>query len=197
MNRRIIPLLNILLLLLLPLSLNSPLVKASEDVTAVDVIESDSELVITEQIVEQSELPESVTVTTDVLESLDEDRAAIVSDAVSSGAAGAGLNDLLQVIASFVLVIGLLMFMLWAIKRWQPRLAPGRSGMSVKSVLSLGGRDRLVLVQAGDRQILLGVSPGNITLLGDYDELLPPPPAPEEQEPSTTAVDTFRKLLVR
>lgn len=125
------------------------------------------------------------------------EKADIVTTAVSGNPADAGVNDLLQVIVSFSAVIGLLMFMLWGIKRWQPNLASNRSGLSVKAALSLGGRDRLVVVQAGEREILLGVSPGNITLLGDYDKLLPSASAAEEKVPSSSAVDAFQKLLKR
>ena len=125
------------------------------------------------------------------------EKADIVTTAVSGNPADAGIDDLLQVIFSFSAVIGLLMFMLWGIKRWQPNLASNRSGLSVKAALSLGGRDRLVVVQAGEREILLGISPGNITLLGDYDELLPSASATEARAPSSSAVDAFQKLLKR
>ena len=151
-----------------------------------------AEPILVEPVVESDGEPEVETTTEPAQE-----KAAIVTNAMSGTPAGTGINDLLQVIFSFSLVIGVLMFMLWAIKRWQPNLATARGGLSVKAALSLGGRDRLVVVQAGERQILLGVSPGNITLLGDYDELLPSAPLPAEKVPSSSAVDAFQKLLKR
>ena len=64
--------------------------------------------------------------------------------------------------------------------------------MAIKSALSLGGRDRIVVVQAGDRQLLLGVSPGKIVLLGDYPQLLP-----EQDDVPASAAKQFSKLLDR
>ncbi len=101
-------------------------------------------------------------------------------------------GSLFEVIFSFSLVIGLMLLFLWGVKRWQPKFVPGRSGLEIRAMLSLGGRDRLVVVQAGDRQVLLGVSPGRITLLGDYDELLAQP-----EDAKASAGDTFKQLLKR
>ncbi|CAM3695887.1 flagellar biosynthetic protein FliO [Parendozoicomonas haliclonae] len=104
---------------------------------------------------------------------------------------GTGFMDLARVLLSFLAVIALLFACAWWLKRWQPGMAPGRGGMEVKSVLSLGGRDRVVIVQAGERQLLLGVSPGKIVLLGDYDQLIGDP------EPSESAAARFSQLLKR
>ncbi|MCL6269287.1 flagellar biosynthetic protein FliO [Sansalvadorimonas sp. 2012CJ34-2] len=97
--------------------------------------------------------------------------------------------ELMQSIAIFVLVICLLFFCSWMLKRWQPGLAPGTAGMKVISALPLGGRDRVVVVQAGERQLLLGVSPGKIVLLGDYEQLLP------QNEPDSRSIKKFKDLL--
>ncbi len=99
--------------------------------------------------------------------------------------------DLGRMLLSFLLVIGLLFGCAWWLKRWQPGLAPGLGGLQTKAVLSLGGRDRAVVIQAGDRQLLLGVSPGKIVLLGDYDQLLPDVTPDKEKNPARR----FRSLL--
>jgi flagellar protein FliO/FliZ len=45
------------------------------------------------------------------------------------------------------------------------RLPQGPGAMRVVAGLSLGARERAVLIQVGDRQILLGVAPGRVSTL--------------------------------
>lgn len=70
-----------------------------------------------------------------------------------------------QMLLGLLLVIGLIFLLAWLLRRVQ-RLAP-RGGQVIKLVASqsLGPRDRLVLVQVGEEQILLGLSAGRITPL--------------------------------
>ena len=42
--------------------------------------------------------------------------------------------------------------------------------MKVIGAISLGSRDRVVLLQVGEKQILVGASPGNINLIQAFDE---------------------------
>lgn len=55
---------------------------------------------------------------------------------------------------------------------WIARRIPGLTGrasgpMRVVSSLPLGQKERLVVVVAGERQLLLGVAPGSVQLLKD------------------------------
>ncbi len=100
-----------------------------------------------------------------------------------------GFWELARSVAIFLFVISLIFFCSWLVKRWQPGLVQARNGLQVKAVLPLGGRDRIVVVQAGERQLLLGVSPGSIVLLGDYDQLL------SENKPDSKSVKQFQDIL--
>jgi len=70
-----------------------------------------------------------------------------------------------QLLVGLLLVIGLIFLMAWAVRRIQ-NITP-RGGQIIKLVASqaLGPRDRLLLVQVGSEQILLGLSAGRITPL--------------------------------
>ncbi|MGQ7818058.1 flagellar biosynthetic protein FliO [Pseudomonas sp. A46] len=80
--------------------------------------------------------------------------------------AGSGMAAQLgQLAIGLLLVVGLIFLLAWLLRRVQ-RMAP-RGGQVIKLVATqaLGPRDRLVLVQVGGEQILLGLSAGRITPL--------------------------------
>ncbi|EPJ80389.1 MULTISPECIES: flagellar biosynthetic protein FliO [Pseudomonas] len=87
---------------------------------------------------------------------------AAAAPAVGSGVAG----QLAQLVLGLLLVLGLIFFLAWLLRRVQ-QAGPSGKGQVIDIVGSraLGPRDRLVLVQVGNEQILLGLSPGTITAL--------------------------------
>ncbi|OLF54887.1 flagellar biosynthetic protein FliO [Pseudomonas chlororaphis] len=80
----------------------------------------------------------------------------------SSGVAG----QLTQLLLGLLLVVGLIFFLAWLLRRVQ-QAGPAGKGQVIELIGSraLGPRDRLVLVQVGNEQILLGLTPGTITPL--------------------------------
>jgi len=79
---------------------------------------------------------------------------------------------LLQVIGSFVLVIVLLFGALLFLRRFN---GVGRSlggNMQVISSIGLGQRERAVLLQVGEKQVLVGVASGSVRTLHVFDEAL-------------------------
>ncbi|KHK62883.1 MULTISPECIES: flagellar biosynthetic protein FliO [Pseudomonas] len=87
---------------------------------------------------------------------------AAVAPASGSGVAG----QLAQLVLGLLVVLGLIFFLAWMLRRVQ-QAGPAGKGQVIDIVGSraLGPRDRLVLVQVGNEQILLGLSPGSITAL--------------------------------
>ena len=87
---------------------------------------------------------------------------AATTHTVSGGVAG----QLTQLVLGLLLVLGLIFLLAWLLRRVQ-RVGPAGKGQVIELIGSraLGPRDRLLLVQVGNEQILLGLSPGTITAL--------------------------------
>lgn len=80
-------------------------------------------------------------------------------------------GSLMQLLAGLILVVGLIFVLAWLLKRFTGLQGQHRS-LQVVASLSLSAREKLVLVQAGDKQLLLGVAPGRVNLLQSYDQPL-------------------------
>ena len=105
---------------------------------------------------------------------------AAAAPAVSGGVAG----QLTQLVFGLLLVLGLIFFLAWLLRRVQ-QAGPAGKGQVIELIGSraLGPRDRLMLVQVGNEQILLGLSPGTITALHVLKEPVQVPSATEKATP--------------
>lgn len=107
--------------------------------------------------------------------------------------AGSGITgQLLQLLLGLLLVVGLIFLLAWVMRRVQ-QLGP-RGGQVIKIVASqaLGPRDRLVLVQVGGEQLLLGLTPGRIAPLHVLKE---PVHLPDGEPASTEFAQRLMELL--
>jgi flagellar protein FliO/FliZ len=71
----------------------------------------------------------------------------------------------LSVLPVLILIVLLIVGLAFLIKKLNPTLGRGNPLMRVLGTLPLGGKERLILVQAGDACLLLGVTPGQIQTL--------------------------------
>lgn len=90
---------------------------------------------------------------------------------------------LLQVIGSFVVVILLLIGVLVLLRRFNGVSSQMSGNMRVISSVGVGQRERVVLLQVGEEQILVGVGPGNVRKIHAFDEPV--------VEPSASATPSF------
>lgn len=81
--------------------------------------------------------------------------------------------SLLQTILGLVLVLGCIVLVAWLLKRTNSFHTAANGKMRVIAGLPLGTRERAVLVQIGDEQLLLGVTPQQVNLLYKLDTPLP------------------------
>ena len=77
---------------------------------------------------------------------------------------------LLQVIGSFVVVILLLIGVLVLLRRFNGVSSQMHGNMRVISSVGVGQRERVVLLQVGVDQILVGVGPGNVRKIHAFDQ---------------------------
>ena len=91
-----------------------------------------------------------------------EPQVAVTPVLANSGSVSSQLGKMLL---SLMLVIGLIFMLAWLLRRVQ-QIGP-RSNQVIKLLANqaLGPRERLVLVQVGNEQVLLGLSAGRITPL--------------------------------
>ncbi|MEW9581107.1 flagellar biosynthetic protein FliO [Paraburkholderia sp. DGU8] len=93
--------------------------------------------------------------------------AASIASAVGAGTAvpALGVGAVLQTIVGLLVVIGLVFGCAWLARRFG--LQPGHRGGLVKTVggASLGGKERVAVVEVGDTWLVLGAAPGNVRLL--------------------------------
>jgi flagellar protein FliO/FliZ len=81
--------------------------------------------------------------------------------------------SLLQTIMGLILVLGCIVLVAWLLKRTTSFHTAANGKMKVIAGLPLGTRERAVLVQIGDEQLLLGVTPQQVNLLCKLDKPLP------------------------
>lgn len=83
------------------------------------------------------------------------------------------VGGVVQYLASFALVVALLVGLLWSLKRLQGSAAFTRreQRLQVLESLSVGARMKVALVRCDDRELLVGVTPTQITPLGTWRSL--------------------------
>ncbi|CAD5108356.1 flagellar biosynthetic protein FliO [Zestomonas carbonaria] len=88
------------------------------------------------------------------------------ADKVAEPMSTAGVTGQIgQLLLGLLLVVGLIFLLAWLLRRVQQIAPRGNQAIRIVASQALGPRDRLVLVEVGGEQILLGVSAGRINTL--------------------------------
>ncbi len=85
---------------------------------------------------------------------------------------------LLKLTGGLVLVVLVIVALAWLVKKLNLAQQSGQGLIRVVAGLSLGTRDRIVLLQVGEEQILVGLSPGRIEKLHTLAHPLEAPDGP-------------------
>lgn len=92
---------------------------------------------------------------------------AIAPSALKATSSGDMLWQLVQLLGSLALVIGLIFLVAWLFKRsggWRPQ----SQLINVLQRTSIGSKEQLVLVEVHNQQLLLGVASGSVNLLHSF-----------------------------
>ncbi|WP_154124428.1 flagellar biosynthetic protein FliO [Grimontia hollisae] len=99
-------------------------------------------------------------------------------------------QDLATTLGALVLVIGVIFGLAWVLKRMQvPSLMGAKAGLKVVSQLPLGQKERVVVLDVNGEQVLVGVTPQQITLLKTLNNPI------EESEPAKSFSSQLNQIL--
>ncbi len=116
----------------------------------------------------------------------------VLAHAAESAAPDLG-GSLLQLVLGFGVVLALLFATLWLLKKVSlPRGAAGNM-VRVVSAAAVGPRERVVLVDVGGKRLVLGVAPGQVSLLDT--QVAPADTASREAAEGGTATPMFAQWL--
>jgi len=101
-----------------------------------------------------------------------------------------GNMDAITTIVALLMVLAIIVVCAFILKRFQPIKIQGK-GLAIVTSMSLGAKERLIVVQIGDKQQLLGVTSQQITLLDTLDKAL------ETSVPITTELSQSLVTLVQ
>lgn len=101
---------------------------------------------------------------------------------------------MLRVCVALAFVVAAVYAVAWLMRRLRNGVGANAPGLTVVSQVSLGTRERAVLLRVGGQHLLLGVAAGSVRLLQEVTVSAPPadaPASPAGERPN------FRELLRR
>ena len=100
---------------------------------------------------------------------------------------------LMKLTGGLVLIVAIIFLLAWLVKRFNLNQQASGGLIRVVAGLSIGTRDRIVLLQVGDEQILVGLTPGRIEKLHTLAQ--PLEAAASEQADAGTFAAKINRLM--
>ncbi|HAS3628259.1 TPA: flagellar biosynthetic protein FliO [Vibrio cholerae] len=98
--------------------------------------------------------------------------------------------DLATTLGSLLFVIALILLLAWLLKRMRVPAFGQQKGLSIIKQLPVGTRERVMIIQVGEEQYLIGVTTQSIQLLAKLDN-----PLIQEELPATSFSNQLMQLL--
>ena len=87
------------------------------------------------------------------------------AEAASISAAGSAV----QVIFGLIMVLGVMMLIAWLFKRYAPGIGQDNSVARIVGGVSVGNRERVLVIEVADRWLVVGVSPSQVTSIANLE----------------------------
>ena len=99
---------------------------------------------------------------------------------------------LFKLTGGLLLVVVVILLFAWLVKKFNLNQQSHNGLIRIIAGLSIGTRDRIVLLQIGEEQILVGLTPGRIEKLHTLSQ---PLDAPEAQLASSSFAEKFNRVM--
>ncbi len=90
---------------------------------------------------------------------------AFASETAGISAAGSAV----QVIFGLIMVLGVMMLIAWLFKRYAPGIGQNNSVARIVGGVSVGNRERVLVIEVADRWLVVGVSPSQVSGIANLE----------------------------
>jgi len=82
----------------------------------------------------------------------------------------ASTGEILSLVVSLVLILGAAAAAAWLLRRWQGSLGRREGPLRLEHIIAVGPRERLAMVRAGTRWLVVGITPTVVTRIAELQE---------------------------
>lgn len=83
-------------------------------------------------------------------------------------------SELIRILSGLLLVVFIILFLSWIVKRFHMSNLSSSQGFEPIATMILGPKEKIMLIKAGARYLLIGVGTASINTLYDFGDELPP-----------------------
>ena len=123
--------------------------------------------------------------------------APLSAQAAEAGNAGLSAGNYLQAFFALALIVGLLLGTAWLARKISGERGFNQGGLKLVGGITLGPRERVVVVEVGDTWLVIGIVPGQIRTLHQLPKGAELPPGSKTASPDMPFAHLLKKMTER